>query len=298
MLSSTLDITRTGNNPQNTKLLLFHPKPQEIYPKLQEPVPAALQMYFTPLRVHISHSYNSHLVLLFFVFYFPTLWILSHWKMPECAPGMTWGRGKKQSSLPCLNFQHCWSADPDCYLLNNNHFPPLTLSVNSTSLPRSLGYYQQLFPFIRHFCNSRGSPEVQACGFQMVFSRPWAHSNQVLGWSLTHKEHYSPVLWAGNVSKQDYLGGSGRKGFHGQLESRWWPQLEVTVFQKVLRFYNYIFVWSYVFPLVFLRKGAASHDIIRPAASLFKVLLCWLHIPQPLHYGSCLSSPERSLLGS
>lgn len=78
---------------------------------------------FTPLRVHISHSYNSHLVLLFFVFYFPTLWILSHWKMPECAPGMTWGRGKKQSSLPCLNFQHCWSADPDCYLLNNNHFP-------------------------------------------------------------------------------------------------------------------------------------------------------------------------------
>lgn len=57
---------------------------------------------------------------------------------------------------------------------------------------------------------------------------------------------------------------------------------------KVLRFHNHVFVWSYVFPLVFLRKGAASHDIIRSAASLFTVSLCWLHISQPLHYESCL----------
>lgn len=59
---------------------------------------------------------------------------------------------------------------------------------------------------------------------------------------------------------------------------------------KVLRFYNHIFLWSYVFPLVSLRKGAASHGTTRPAASLSKVSLCWLHIPQPLPGGSCLPS--------
>lgn len=160
-------------------------------------------------------------------FIFPTLWILSHWKMPKCAPGMTWGRGKKQPSLPCLYFQHCWSADPDCYLLNNDHFPPLTLSVNLTSLPRSLGYYQQLFPFIRHFCNSRGSPEVQACGFQMASSRPWAHSKQVLGWFLTavstltksitamyseQETSQSRIIWGavvGKVSMDSWKAGDG-----------------------------------------------------------------------------------------
>lgn len=110
-------------------------------------------------------------------------------------------------------------------------------------------------------------------------------------------------------------GAVGGKGFHvqKQLKSRWWPQffallrsrfssqewdLQISVSNvryreiKVSRFYNHIFLWSYVSPLVLLRKGAASHHTIRSAASLFKVSLCWLHIPQPLPYGICLPSNE------
>lgn len=52
---------------------------------------------------------------------------------------------------------------------------------------------------------------------------------------------------------------------------------------KVLRFYNHKSPWSYAFPLVFLRKGAALCAIIRAAPALFKVPLRWLHIPQPPH---------------
>lgn len=105
-----LDIIRTGNNPQNYHAAPFPPKAQEILPiqnsKYQRP--AALQIYFPPLRVHISHSHSLFLpsFLLFFVLSFTTLCFFTlNFKLLKNAQVCPWhymGKRKKQPSLPCL----------------------------------------------------------------------------------------------------------------------------------------------------------------------------------------------------
>lgn len=134
--------------------------------------PAALQIYFISLRVHISHSHS-----LFLACFFAVLYICFSYSLPfhsvsfkllknaQVCSRHDMGKREQTIFFTLPIFQHCWSAHPHFYSLNNNHFSPLTLSsVNLTSLPTSLCLYQQLFPFIRHFWNPRGSPEAQDCG--------------------------------------------------------------------------------------------------------------------------------------
>lgn len=118
-------------NPKITKLPLFHPKPQEILPiqnsKYQGP--GAVQVYFTPLRVHISHSHSFFLSSFFvdlYICFSHSLLLHSVFKLLKNTPSvlLAWhGEEGRNNLLTLPLFQHCWSADPDWYSLNNNHFP-------------------------------------------------------------------------------------------------------------------------------------------------------------------------------
>lgn len=121
--SPALDITRTGNNFQNYQVAPFHPKPQEILPiqTSKNKGPAALQIYFTPLRVHISHSHTSVSPIWFgcslcIFFSYSLLFHSVTLRLLKKAKVCSWhdlGKREETTFFTLLIFQHCWSLDPD-----------------------------------------------------------------------------------------------------------------------------------------------------------------------------------------